>query len=121
VSIIILALNEEKVIARCLDSKIYSSVFRMNNLKVIVVDNGSDGPTLQVVRSFISRLISRSKKEVCYLRFAQSWERAKAARHKSLAFLDADCLAPSLSWLDHIQELGPEDHAWSAGRALSSS
>jgi len=109
VSIIIPALNEEKVIARCLDS-ISQLGFPHEQFEVIVVDNGSTDATLQIVRSFISRLNLKVLKKQGVRISALRNLGAHEAQGTILAFLDADCLAPS-SWLDHIQELVPEDHA----------
>jgi len=51
VSIIIPALNEERVIARCLES-IAQLDFPHDQFEVIVVDNGSTDATLQIAESF---------------------------------------------------------------------
>jgi glycosyltransferase involved in cell wall biosynthesis len=109
VSIIIPALNEEKVIARCLDS-ISQLDFPRDQFEVIVVDNGSTDATLQIAKSFIGQLnLKILKKEGVRISALRNLG-AREAHGAILAFLDADCLAPS-TWLNHIQELAPEDRA----------
>ncbi len=109
VSIIIPALNEERMIARCLES-IAQLDFPRNQFEVILVDNGSTDATLQIAESFTDRLnlkvLQKKGVRISALRNLG----AREAQGAILAFLDADCLAPS-AWLSRILELAPADRA----------
>jgi glycosyltransferase involved in cell wall biosynthesis len=97
VTVVIPTLNEEAVIARCLDS-LREMQYPREAFEVIVVDNGSTDRTLDIVRSYSTalnlRILSQTNGHISALRNLG----AAAARGKMLAFLDADCLAPE-SWL----------------------
>lgn len=103
ISVIVPALNEESVIARCLASlkqqKLPSRCF-----EVIVVDNGSTDATREIARSFRGWLsltvIERRGARISALRNCG----AAIARGGFLAFLDADCVAPH-HWLRQIVDL----------------
>lgn len=126
VSVIIPALNEEKVIGECL-----ASLSRLNypreSFEVILVDNGSTDRTREIARSFSSvlHLTIRQQPEghVSALRNLG----ASLARGRDLAFLDSDCLVPP-TWMAqavallHQKGVGvagahfriPEDSSWVA-------
>jgi glycosyltransferase involved in cell wall biosynthesis len=97
VSVIIPALNEERVIGKCLES-----LTRLDPLasgfEVLVVDNGSTDDTVTIARTFASvldlRVLQAAKVTISALRNLG----ASHARGRYLAFLDADCLAPA-GWL----------------------
>ena len=97
-SIIIPALNEEKHIGACLDS-ICGLDSSQEEIEVLVVDNGSTDRTVAVVNSYSDRIdvrvLVRSELRVGGLRNAA----AQLACGRYLAFLDADCLAPS-NWIE---------------------
>jgi glycosyltransferase involved in cell wall biosynthesis/GT2 family glycosyltransferase len=99
ISVVIPALNEEAVIGRCLDA-LAKNDFPKNAFEVIVVDNGSTDRTIEIVKSFENvlslKLITLKNAYISGLRNRG----AVAARGKFLAFLDADCLAPS-NWLSN--------------------
>lgn len=105
VSIIIPALNEAKVIGRCLES-IAQLDFPRHRFEVIVVDNGSADATLQIAESFRGRIslrtLQRSGVHISALRNLGAGE----AQGTILAFLDADCLAPP-GWLTDVVDLVP--------------
>ena len=109
VSIIIPALNEEKMIGRCLDS-LTRLAFARDRFEVLVVDNGSQDKTLAIVESFKDRLnltvLQQAGVRISALRNLG----ARAATGDIVAFLDADCLAPA-DWLDRIFALAPADGA----------
>lgn len=113
ISIIIPALNEERMIGRCLESlaKLESS---RDLFEVIVVDNGSRDRTLEIAESFHDRLnvkvLQKTNVRISALRNLG----ARAAAGDILAFLDADCLAPQ-DWLDRMLELVPADGAGVVG------
>jgi glycosyltransferase involved in cell wall biosynthesis len=109
ISIIIPALNEEKMIGRCLES-LAKLAFARDRFEVLVVDNGSRDKTLDIANSFQDRLnlkvLQKANVRISALRNLG----ARAAAGDILAFLDADCLAPE-DWLDRILELAPTDGA----------
>lgn len=125
-SIIIPALNEERNIGRCLDGLIRLD-FPKSDYEVLLVDNGSTDRTLEIAQSFASKMRLRVWQKLG-LRISEmrNWGASKA-RGTSLAFIDADCVAPS-RWLqaakpllegDGIGIVGahyriPEDSRWVA-------
>ncbi len=109
VSIIIPALNEEKMIGRCLES-LTRLAFARDRFEVLVVDNGSRDKTLAVVESFKDRLNLKVLQHAGVRISALRNLGARAAAGDILAFLDADCLAPA-DWLDRIFALAPADGA----------
>lgn len=113
ISIIIPALNEERMIGRCLES--LAKLATSHDLfEVMVVDNGSRDRTLEIAESFHDRLnlkvLQKTNVRISALRNLG----ARAAAGDILAFLDADCLAPQ-DWLDRILELVPADGAGVVG------
>jgi glycosyltransferase involved in cell wall biosynthesis len=109
ISIIIPALNEERMIGRCLES-LAKLAFSRDRFEVLVVDNGSRDRTLEIAESFQDRLnlrvLQKSNVRISALRNLG----ARAATGAILAFLDADCLAPE-DWLDRILDLAHADGA----------
>lgn len=91
-SIIIPALNEERVIGQCLDS-LCSLDYPLESVEVVVADNGSTDRTVEIVRSFADRLqitvVEVPKVPVGAARNAA----VRASTGRLLAFLDSDCLA----------------------------
>jgi len=109
ISIIIPALNEERMIGRCLES-LAKTAFSRDRFEVLVVDNGSRDKTLEIAESFQDRLNLRVLQKTNVRISALRNLGARAATGDILAFLDADCLAPE-DWLDRILELAPVDGA----------
>jgi glycosyltransferase involved in cell wall biosynthesis len=109
ISIIIPALNEERMIGRCLES-LAKLAFSRDRFEVLVVDNGSRDKTLDIAESFQDRLSLRILQKANVRISALRNLGARAAAGDILAFLDADCLAPE-DWLDRILELAPADGA----------
>ena len=109
ISIIIPALNEEKMIGRCLES-LTKLDFARERFEVILVDNGSRDNTLAIAESFKDRLNVRILQKTGVRISALRNTGAQVASGNILAFLDADCLAPS-DWLDRIFALAPADGA----------
>lgn len=107
ISIIIPALNEERMIGRCLES-LAKLTFSRDRFEVLVVDNGSRDRTLEIAESFHDRLKLRILQKPGVRISALRNLGARAAAGDILAFLDADCLAPE-NWLDRIFELAPAD------------
>jgi glycosyltransferase involved in cell wall biosynthesis len=109
VSIIIPALNEEKMIGRCLES-LTRLAFARDRFEVLVVDNGSRDKTLAIANSFKDRLNLKVLQQAGVRISALRNLGARAAAGDILAFLDADCLAPA-DWLDRIFALAAADDA----------
>lgn len=101
-SVVIPALNEARVIGECLQS-----LARMRlpggPIEVIVVDNGSNDRTLEIVESFRCSLnltvLTRPGISVSAVRNCG----AAAASGEMLAFLDADCVVPE-TWLTNAAD-----------------
>jgi glycosyltransferase involved in cell wall biosynthesis len=109
ISIIIPALNEEKMIGRCLES-LANMAFARDRFEVLLVDNGSRDNTLTIAESFKDRLNLKVLQHAGVRISALRNLGARAASGNIVAFLDADCLAPS-DWLDRILNLLPTDGA----------
>jgi glycosyltransferase involved in cell wall biosynthesis len=102
ISVVIAALNEEAVIARCLEA-LARQTFPRDAFEVIVVDNGSQDRTIEIALGFRGalklRVLDRRGVPVSALRNYGAAE----ARGPYLAFLDADCIAPR-DWLAQAAE-----------------
>jgi glycosyltransferase involved in cell wall biosynthesis len=109
ISIIIPALNEEKMIGRCLES-LTRLTFARDQFEVLIVDNGSRDRTLAIAESFKDRLNLQVLQQAGVRISALRNLGARGASGNILAFLDADCLAPE-NWLDRIFTLAPENGA----------
>jgi glycosyltransferase involved in cell wall biosynthesis len=98
ISVVVPALNEESVIAHCLESLAQQN-FPSNAFEVIVVDNGSTDRTVEMALRFKQslnlRILHSPGVRIAALR---NWG-AAAANAGLLAFLDADCVAPP-HWLE---------------------
>lgn len=105
ISVIIPALNEERMIGRCLEHLAAQDV-PLELVEVFVVDNGSRDRTKEIARNFSSRLnlqvLEMKNARIGALRNMG----ARFARGEYLAFLDADCLAP-VSWLRQALSIFP--------------
>jgi len=109
ISVIIPALNEERMIGRCLES-LAQLDFARERFEVIVVDNGSTDRTLEIAESFQDRLQVRVlQKKGVRISGLRNFG-ARESRGAVLAFLDADCLAPR-DWLQRIETLAPANDA----------
>jgi len=105
ISIIIPALNEEKMIGRCLES-LTRLAFARDQFEVLVVDNGSRDKTPVIADSFKGRLNLKVLQQAGVRISALRNLGAREAMGDIVAFLDADCLAPA-DWLDRILALAP--------------
>jgi len=103
VSVIIPALNEGRVIGRCLESLQHLD-FPRDQFEVIVVDNGSTDGTARIIDSYTSELnlrrVERKNVRISALRNFGAY----LAQGEIFAFLDADCLAPR-EWLTNAISL----------------
>jgi glycosyltransferase involved in cell wall biosynthesis len=128
VSIIIPALNEERMIGLCLESLakldfpppqaksglVGDPALVRERFEVIVVDNCSTDRTCEIAKSFADRLnlkvLQKSDARISALRNLG----AREARGAIVAFLDADCLAPR-NWLERMVEVVPDEGAGIVG------
>lgn len=108
VSVIVPTLNEERMIGKCLES-LAESDYPRDRFEVIVVDNGSRDRTLEIARSFSTRLrltvLQQAGVNISGLRNLG----AAAAKGEVLAFVDADCSIRA-NWMEKaILHLASED------------
>jgi len=102
-SVIIPTLNEEKFIGQCL-SALAGQTLPLEQFELIVVDNGSQDRTLDVIAECRSMFrITVIRKAKCSISEARD-AAASLAKGSFLVFLDADCL-PSPDWLQRALEL----------------
>jgi peptidoglycan/xylan/chitin deacetylase (PgdA/CDA1 family)/glycosyltransferase involved in cell wall biosynthesis len=95
ISVVIPAFNEEKFLARCLESlrnQDYEGVY-----EIIVVDNGSNDNTVQTARSFGVRVISCPQRGTVRARDAGF----KSSSGETIVQADADTVYPA-DWLSRI-------------------
>ena len=111
-SIIIPAFNEARHIENCLQALV-AQTFGKKDFEVIVVDNGSLDETVAKASIFLPSLplqiVSRPKARISAVRNYG----ASLARGETLAFLDADCMAPP-DWLVQAQVLRRPNTIWGA-------
>ena len=119
-SIVIPAKNEEKNIKNCLDS-IFKNNFEKSRYEVLVIDNGSEDKTVQIVKTMGAQVFVKPECTISCLRNFG----AMKAKGIIIAFLDADCTV-SDNWLyaasmyiskDEIVSFGspavlPKDSTW---------
>jgi glycosyltransferase involved in cell wall biosynthesis len=102
-SIVIPVLNEERMIAGCLEA-LSKLEYPHSQFEVIVVDNGSTDRTTSIAASFSSLLnLSILQRTNVKISGVRNWG-AAAARGDILAFLDADCIVPA-RWLQEAEVL----------------
>jgi len=95
ISVVIPALNEEKYLARCLNSLVRQS--RKEPIEIIVVDGGSTDRTIQVAKEYANKVLVEPARPVGAARNIG----AKQADGDILAFVDADTIACE-EWLEEI-------------------
>lgn len=93
ISVIIPAHNEEEYISKCLESLVFQD-YPKQSYEIIVVDNNSIDKTLEIAASFGVKVIEQKIGPVGSVRNAG----ARQAQGELLAFIDADCVAPT-NWL----------------------
>lgn len=97
VSVIVVCLNERKNIENCLNS-IIDQTFDRNQYEIIVVDNRSTDGTIEILDKYLGR-----QKIKVFTNPIRGIAKSRnigvdAAKGELVAFLDADCIAPS-HWL----------------------
>ena len=100
ISIVIPCFNEEKYIGECLSS-IFELNYDLNNLEVILVDNGSSDRTIEIASQFPVKILVKKNVKVGGVRNYG----VDHAKGKYIAFLDSDCVVDS-DWLKNgVQHL----------------
>jgi glycosyltransferase involved in cell wall biosynthesis len=125
-SIIIPAYNEEKRIAKTLDS--YSNFFsrKIKDFEIIVVLNNCKDNSLRIVKKF-----SKKNKKIRYLDFKEAigkggaiLEGFKIAKGNLIGFVDADMATPPNAFYDLIKKIDDYDGViasrWMKGSKISS-
>jgi cellulose synthase/poly-beta-1,6-N-acetylglucosamine synthase-like glycosyltransferase len=102
-TVIIPALNEEKVIGKCLEA-LDGMNFSRESMEVILVDNGSVDRTISIARGFEQKLNLRVLEKKSVHISAMRNAGAAEARGEILAFLDADCIVRP-DWLANATQL----------------
>jgi succinoglycan biosynthesis protein ExoA len=102
ISVIVVCFNEEKNIHACLESLVRQS-YPIEQCEIIVVDGGSKDRTADIIQEFSDayanvELVVEPRKGTAIGRNAG----VEAARHPYIAFLDADCEAPT-DWLERLE------------------
>jgi GT2 family glycosyltransferase len=110
ISVIIPAKNAEKTIARCLISVLGLDYA---DYEVIVVDDGSQDQTAQILQNFAQRLKIISFSQSVGPAKARN-EAAKQAKGGFIAFTDADCLTAS-DWLRELLKGFQDDNIAGTG------
>ena len=103
ISVIITCFNEEENIQECLNSLVHQS-YPEDRFEIIVADGGSKDSTQPIVKELMLtyqniNLVVESKRGTAAGRNAG----VKAAKHDYIAFIDADCEAPT-NWLETLVE-----------------
>tara|TARA_R110001592_G_scaffold148669_1_gene373816 strand:+ start:4111 stop:5037 length:927 start_codon:yes stop_codon:yes gene_type:complete len=93
VSVIVPAHNEERYISQCLQS-LAAQDYPKYQYEVIVVDNNSTDKTSEIAAGFGVKIVQQGSGPVGAVRNAG----ASIAKGELLAFIDADCIAPT-NWL----------------------
>jgi len=114
ISVIIVALNEAKLLPRCLRA-LQNQSYPQENYEVILVDNGSTDQTVAIAKEFGVHVYSYTQIQGCG---AARKYGALQAKGSILAFTDADCMV-SFNWLSQIDEaLQDSKLSFVAGKAV---
>jgi glycosyltransferase involved in cell wall biosynthesis len=100
ISVILTALNEEKLLPRCLDS-LKNQTYPRDKFETILVDNGSTDKTSQIGNKYGVKVIKFTDIQGCG---ASRQFGAEHAKGDILAFTDPDSVA-SRDWLEKIDTL----------------
>lgn len=103
ISVVVVALNEERNIRSCLESLVSQS-HPAGELEILVVDNGSSDSTRDIVRELIASQALIGLAEQPRPGIAPSRNLGlRQARYDHVAFLDADCTAEP-GWLEALEQ-----------------
>jgi glycosyltransferase involved in cell wall biosynthesis len=115
VSFIIPARNEERFLARCLESALAQQLpGDLVQTEIIVVDNESTDRTAEIAVSRGARVVSVPPGSVSRARNAG----AAVARGNWLAFIDADCELPA-DWLSQVLATGDQQEVLAVGTPMA--
>lgn len=96
VSIMILTLNSEKDLEKCLKS-ILGQDYPKQNIEIAIVDSGSTDKTLEIAKKFNVRIINCPKKGFPAARNLA----LNSAKNEIIVFTDSDCFAGK-TWLEEL-------------------
>ncbi|HDY89612.1 MAG TPA: glycosyltransferase [bacterium] len=99
ISVIIPVFNEEQTIKRCLQA-LMDQNDQSGNYEVVVVDNGSNDRSIQIIQEFSVKLFSENRAHNSYMARNCGLRHAKG---EIIAFIDADCIADK-NWLRNLIE-----------------
>lgn len=102
VTVVIPALNEERVIGECLRA-LSAQTYSRERMEVVVVDNGSTDRTAQIATSCGARVMHASERSAYVARNAA----IAATDGDYLAFTDADCVADPM-WIEQLVAMEAE-------------
>ncbi|MBL7056157.1 glycosyltransferase [Candidatus Woesearchaeota archaeon] len=98
ISIIVPVLNSEKTIEQCIIS-LLNQHYPKNKYEIIIVDNGSEDRTLDIIKKFEKKIIILNQpKRGSYKARNKGLKHAKG---EIIAFTDSDCI-PNRKWIFHI-------------------
>jgi len=103
ISIIVLTLNEEKNIGRCLDS-IMNQDLPKDRVEIIVVDGDSEDRTREIAEKYTSKILIEKKHNFGYARNLG----VRSAAGDYIVFISADAWADN-GWLKNIQNTLSEE------------
>jgi cellulose synthase/poly-beta-1,6-N-acetylglucosamine synthase-like glycosyltransferase len=106
VSVVIPAWNEEKTIARTLES-VFAQNYPKNKMEIIVVDDGSNDNTGKIAKSYAGVKVIRREKnyEKNELKAGALNAGFKAAKNKIIVAIDADCRLDKNAIKNAVQEM----------------
>ncbi|MBI5073053.1 glycosyltransferase, partial [Candidatus Woesearchaeota archaeon] len=108
VSVIVVTLDEEKNINRCLDSLVKQDIPKAD-YEILVVDGGSKDKTKEIVIELAKEIAAQNEHPKIHFYEKQSGSITQCrnigiqkSQHDVVAFIDADCVAPE-DWLRRLK------------------
>lgn len=109
ISIVIPTFNEERIIKKCLES-LYSMNYPRDKFEIIIVDDGSNDKTKDIIKQYDVELIETSGVGPSEARNIG----LKKARGEFIAFTDGDCIVHK-EWLNELLKGFVEDNVVGVG------
>jgi glycosyltransferase involved in cell wall biosynthesis len=116
ISVVVIARNEERNIAACLQS-LAEQDYPREHMEIVVVDNASTDSTPEIIADFalrvpvVRRVVNARRGVAASRNFG-----VLSARHGAIAFIDADCVAQA-DWLTRLAQAYVEERARDASVA----
>ncbi|MEA3489027.1 MAG: glycosyltransferase [Candidatus Omnitrophota bacterium] len=99
VSVVVPVLNERELIGRTISSLLDQS-YPKEKYEIIIVDNGSNDGTKQIIQKYPVKFLKERKKSA----FSARNKGARAVKGEYIVFMDADCFAGS-EWLENLVDV----------------